>query len=221
MGTTHTVKQGETMIRIAHDYGFRSWETIWHHADNSALREKRPNAQALHPGDEVLIPDRIPKSVTVSDGRLHRFLLKKPKPALFQVWLKDETGAPFADRAYELTIDDEPMLRGRTASDGLVATEIKPTANHARLKVWLGESEDDIVEWQMKIGHLDPADTITGAQARLQNLGYRPGPIDGTLNEATKEALMNFQRHIGYDFPTGELDEKTSSALASIHDEGS
>jgi hypothetical protein len=219
MSKIHNVKQGETMILISHLNGFLSWETIWDHDRNKALREKRPNPQTLYPGDIVFIPDKEAKEVDAEVNTKHTFKLRPPKNVVFKVWLRDETEEPFANCRYELKIDGE-TIKGITTADGLVLKEVKPTARHASLKLWIDDSDpNDVAGWEMDIGHLDPADTVSGAQARLQNLGYKPGKVTGTMNNETLEAIKAFQQHIGYDIPTGELDERTNRALSEIHDE--
>jgi len=219
MSKTYNVKQGDTMILIAHENRFRSWETIWNHERNRALREKRLNPQTLYPGDVVFVPDQETKELAAAVNQRHTFKLKSPERPVFKVWLRDETDEPFANCRYELTIDGE-LVKGRTTGDGLVSKEVEPTAKHASLRLWLDDSDpNDIVEWNMQIGHLDPADTISGAQGRMHNLGYKPGPVTGTMDAETVEAIKIFQHHLGYDIPTGELDDKTARALADIHDE--
>lgn len=58
MAETHTVAQGDTLISIAHQYGFCDWKTIYFDGSNSELREQRPDPMVLAPGDEVHIPDK-------------------------------------------------------------------------------------------------------------------------------------------------------------------
>ena len=219
MSRMHTVKQGDTMILIAHQNGFASWETIWNHDRNSALREKRPNPQTLYPGDLIFIPEKETKQIAAAVNQKHTFKLKAPHNPVFKVWLRDETAEPYANCRYALKIDGE-IVQGRTTADGLVSKEVRPTAKHASLKLWLNDADpENVAEWEMDIGHLDPADTISGVQGRLQNLGYQPGQITGSMNEETVQAIKTFQQHVGYDIATGELDENTTQALADIHDE--
>jgi peptidoglycan hydrolase-like protein with peptidoglycan-binding domain len=72
-------------------------------------------------------------------------------------------------------------------------------------------------EFPLKLRHLDPANTVTGIQQRLANLGYDPGPIDGILGPETRAALANFQ--LDYGLPrTGQPDEDTIKALRSVHE---
>jgi peptidoglycan hydrolase-like protein with peptidoglycan-binding domain len=66
------------------------------------------------------------------------------------------------------------------------------------------------------LGHLDPAELVSGAQARLSALGLYRGPIDGRLRARTRAALAAFQR--AHDLEaTGTLDEPTAARLAEAH----
>jgi LysM repeat protein len=47
MTTRYTVKQGDHLSSIAHEYGFPDYQTIWNHADNAQLKQKRKNPNVL------------------------------------------------------------------------------------------------------------------------------------------------------------------------------
>jgi N-acetylmuramoyl-L-alanine amidase len=51
----HVVREGECLASIAFENGFFP-DTIWRHADNSALKERRENPNVLQPGDVLFIP---------------------------------------------------------------------------------------------------------------------------------------------------------------------
>ena len=57
--TTHTVKKGEHLTRIARDHGWKKktdWKELYGLAVNAPLRKKRPDPDHIEPGDTVLIP---------------------------------------------------------------------------------------------------------------------------------------------------------------------
>jgi peptidoglycan hydrolase-like protein with peptidoglycan-binding domain len=56
------------------------------------------------------------------------------------------------------------------------------------------------------------ANVVVAAQMALSRYGYDPGPADGTFNESTKEAVLQFQQARGIR-ATGELDSPTVAAL--------
>jgi N-acetylmuramoyl-L-alanine amidase len=214
MPSVHVVAQGETIVRIAHEHGFRAWEPIWEHADNAALRQLRGNPHILAPGDELVIPDKAPRDFGCATNRRHVFKLRK-LTQLFQTQLVDELDRPYTGRRFELEVEGT-KIEGETDADGRVLAEIPVDAKSGKLRAWL---VDDAApsEWQLQLGHLDPIDTVSGAQARLANLGYAC-PLDGKLGDETKAAIAAFQHEQGLG-ETGELDADTTKRLAARHDQ--
>lgn len=56
------------------------------------------------------------------------------------------------------------------------------------------------------------ADSIRDVQARLQEKGFDPGPVDGMMGPKTREAIRAFQTANGLP-ATGRLDEETQKKL--------
>jgi hypothetical protein len=52
----YVIKSGDTLTKIAAQFGFASWRDIYHHPENAAFRRKRPNPDKIFPGDELVIP---------------------------------------------------------------------------------------------------------------------------------------------------------------------
>jgi hypothetical protein len=67
------------------------------------------------------------------------------------------------------------------------------------------------------VGELDPVGEVTGVQARLANLGYYDGPIDGDAGQVTSAAIAQFRREHG--LPLGDqVDDDLREALEGLHD---
>jgi hypothetical protein len=214
-GGWHTVQQGETLIGLARAYGVFDWRIIWNHAENAPLRRQRVNPQILGPGDRVFIPPPAPVEYEVAIDQKHTFRLKKPRETFVTLTLKDETGEPLANQRYELKLG-ETVLSGSTGSDGLVSHPAPAGVTEGTIKVWI--DPDNPVTWPIRIGHIDPIDTVSGVQGRLNNLGFNAGEVNGLENESTQEALRLFQRASGL-LPTGEIDDATRDALQRAHNE--
>ena len=164
---THTVAQGECIRTIANRHGFADPEVIWRHEDNAELRKVRPSANVLAPGDRVAIPDRDEKTVDAAAGRVHRFVVRRPKRDLRVVFI-DATGAAVAGTPYVLTLGKEER-RGTTGSDGAVdEKDIGLDVDLATLHL-----PDLGIRRILRVGHLDPHHEDTGWRQRLENLGYR------------------------------------------------
>jgi Putative peptidoglycan binding domain len=212
----HTVEQGEYLASIAKDYGFSDWHTIYDHPQNANLKKKRPNPNILLPGDEIFIPDKQPKEESCQTEKKHRFQVKVPK-AWLKIVLKDAEGKPIKNQLYTLKVAWLTST-GTTDGTGLLQQKI-PIGIHS------GELTLDKVglTWPLKIGYLDPIhddgdDTaiISGLQARLNNLGFHCGAVDGVLGAKTREATRMFQTEImgrDPDRATGEPDKETQEAL--------
>ncbi len=193
MPKTHKVKPGECLSTIAARYGFLDYKTIYEHADNAGLRSKRPNPNMIHPGDEVIIPDKSHKQVDCSTGKRHTFVLEQPMRELVLKFL-DEDGQPLTHETYELEVEDE-YIEGATDDSGRLKEKIPLHAQSARLR--LGERH-----YLVKIGDLNPVDDvdddgISGVQGRLRNLGFDPGPLDGKMGPRTRHAIAAFQASRG------------------------
>jgi hypothetical protein len=57
MARIHTVRRGESLSKIAAQYGIKSWRTIYDDPGNAAFRKKRPNPNRIEIGDEIVIPE--------------------------------------------------------------------------------------------------------------------------------------------------------------------
>ena len=73
--------------------------------------------------------------------------------------------------------------------------------------------------WNLRLGHLDPDDTVTGMQERLNNLGIHFCPADGTHEENMQDALNAFRARVGLEREElWEVDDRTRNLLESTHD---
>jgi N-acetylmuramoyl-L-alanine amidase len=214
----HTVEQGEYLASIAKDYGFADWRTIYDHPNNAELKKTRPNPNILLPGDEIFIPDKELKKESCATERHWRFQVKVPK-AWLRLVVKDSEGKVFENEPYTLVVAAE-TFQGNTDGAGSLKHKIPIGIEYGQLSLdKLG------LIWPLKIGHLDPindgddeAAIISGVQARLNNLGFHCGEVDGELDGDTTAAVMEFQRTVlNRDEPTGELDSETLDKLRAEH----
>ena len=205
----YVVSQGECVVSIAAKFGL-FWKTIWFHRDNAELRKLRRDPTLLQPGDRLNIPALEPKWEIAATDQTHQFVLCNTPAKLRLRFCED--GHPLENLPYVLEI--ETVTReGYTDDDGQIEVFIPPEATSGVITVGEGT---DARRYELDLGHLDPEDTISGVQARLHNLGFEPGPIDGVLGAATRNALIRFQKL--YDLPeSGELDSATKNKLKELH----
>ena len=207
----HQVIAGECISSLAEQYGFTP-ERLWEDDANASLRDQRGDANILAPGDRVFIPERDAKTIECATDQRHRFV-RHGVPAKLSLRLVDDGeglgGRPFVAKVGGKTIE------GTSDGDGRVELWIPPRA--AKVELVVGEG-DAAQHFELRLGELDPVDSIRGVQARLDNLGFEC-EATGEIDELTREAIEDFQRYIGLANPSGELDDDTRDALAKLHDE--
>lgn len=213
MAETHIVEQGEYLASIAKDYGFSDWHTIYNHPQNASLKKKRPNPNVLLPGDEIFIPDKQLRQESCPTEKKHRFKVNVPK-AWLKIVLKDADRKPIKNQPYTLIVAWLTFV-GNTSEAGLVQEKIPIGVETGSLKL-----DKMNLAWNLKIGHLDPIEEldkkaiISGMQARLNNLGFLCGPIDGILGPRTRGAIRKFHLDVmKRKTSSGEPDDDTQQAL--------
>ena len=209
----HDVQQGETLIGLADKNGLKDWTSIADHADNASLKDSRPDPGILKPGDRVFIPNREmlqhPSAVDAS----HKFKLTRPK-AWMRVAVKDADGNAYADKDYVLSVGSKTFT-GKTTADGVIEQPVPVDATFAKLVVTVSATQKE--EWDLRIGAMDPLDSISGVQARLNNLGFDCGDPDGVEDEQTTAAVKAFQERIGVE-ATGTIDDTLRGKLKTYYD---
>lgn len=217
MGQQYVVKQGDCLSSIAKRFGLPSYKTIYDHPQNAELRKKRSNPNVIFPGDCVFVPDKSRKEEQGATEQRHTFTLKG-EPVKLRLRLQDDDGNAHAGKRYSLRIG-ETVHEGTTGGDGLIEHEIPADAATATLKTEFdGTGGPKTRSWLFSIGGLDPVDEISGVQARLNNLGFFCGAVDGVCGEMTEAGLKAFQAKAGLS-ETGRPDTATKDALRQKHDE--
>ena len=124
-------------------------------------------------------------------------------------------GEPCANKEYILEIANE-QFSGTMDADGKLEHSIPHNVEEGRLL--LGEFQK---EYLLNIGHLDPIGEVAGTQARLNNLGFNCGKVDGVPGTSTKEAIKMFQKEFDLSI-TGDInDAQTKKKLENVHDKSS
>jgi N-acetylmuramoyl-L-alanine amidase len=215
MAGYYSVEQGDCLSSIAKKFGFSDYRAIYDHANNAEFRDDRPNPNIICKGDRIYIPDREKKDFDRDHDKSHKFVLKRPKAFLKAVIQYDGTKA-CANCAYRVIFPYGEVV-GTTGDDGLIDQEIPADLDQATLEVTV---EDDgrktVRRWALKLGHLDPINTPTGIQARLNNLGFDCGEVDGVIGKKTKAAIEDFQEWAGLDVD-GIAGPETQAKLKSAY----
>ena len=75
---------------------------------------------------------------------------------------------------------------------------------------------DEEREYWLSLGRVDPIASISGSQARLLNLGYYDGEVDGEINDQLTTAILLFQDKYKLS-SSGENDADTQAKLKEIY----
>lgn len=202
-----TLGQQESLAALARRHGFLG-KTIWEHADNATLRERRTNPNILNAGDVVTIPDRVERTERCATEKTHVFKKLGDKIELRLV-LK-AFGEPRKNEPYALIVGAK-TTEGQTDGSGLLRAFVPADAGSATLL--LDEGKTRMV---LRISRLDPVETTTGVQQRLNNLGYPCGTETDELTPRARRALRSFQADQEIA-ETGEIDAATVSALTAAY----
>jgi hypothetical protein len=209
-GSRHLITQGDCVSSIAYENGF-FWKTLWGHPGNAELKRLRKDPNVLLPGDTLFVPNKQARTEARNTEARHTFV-RIGVPEYLRIALADAEGKPRAGLKFALEVEGQTTT-GATDGEGVVESRIQPNARSGTLTLNPGAEGEEVYE--LMLGHIDPVTEITGAQARLNNLGF-DCPIDGELGPDTQAAIEAFQEKKRLPV-TGNLDDKTRSALADEH----
>lgn len=190
---TYVVQQGDTLQSIAQLHGLGSSEDIYQHPANAAFREKRPDPNVIAPGDELQIPNADDISFQAALNQRHEFVLQDTREVL-RLIIEDDCGVVWAGQRAVVTIGSE-VIEQTLDDSGLLELEITPAQAKADIVLDLYfEGDDEPSEsFSVRAAHLDPVDTLSGIQARCNNLGFDCGVVDGAMGKRTRAGVRAFQ----------------------------
>jgi hypothetical protein len=206
-GNQYVIREGDCISSLAETWGFLP-DTLWN--ANPDLQSLRKNPNVLLPGDELTVPEKCIKTSPAVTDQHHQYV-RKGVPTKFRLVL-ERFRQPVRNKQYLLSVEGK-NYEGTTSDTGLLEVSLPPNAREGVLKI-----PEEQIECELQFGYLDPLDELVGAQARLQNLGYYHGELDGEANDEFQGGLQAFQSD--FDLPvTGELDDATKQKLFDEHDE--
>ncbi len=204
----HVVQQGDYCTKLAALRGVAPGD-IWEHPQNKQLTGIRSNMDMLLPGDLLHLPPGPASPARIEAKQTNRYTAKIATVSVTVVLRQD--GKPIANEPF--VVEGVPNVHGTTESDGRV--ELKVPVHVTEVRIVLPERN---LSYPVMVGHLDPANTPTGAAARLRHLGYYGHhPTEPREDDArVKEAIIAFQVASGIT-PAGILDEATQRAIVAAH----
>jgi hypothetical protein len=167
------IKQGDFLLQLANKFGFDA-DTVWQDPSNAQLRAIRPNPNILAPGDVLSIPDlptQPPPMKSLAPGSTTTFVA--PDPPIMTLTHKFVGIDPttYASKAY--TVQELDQLTGlESDANGVVTFQAPVTLSTATI-VFTDTGES----WALRLGAMDPMNTMSGIFMRLQGLGYITGDV--------------------------------------------
>lgn len=211
----YVIRQGDYLTKLAHTMGFDG-SAVWDHPKNANLKERRPDPEMLHPGDILWIPEAAePKKLAIHAQSSNRYAARIPKkPVELRIQVGGEA---LAKEPYIILGIGPDPIEGATDDQGWLRTEV---AVHVReIEVLLPQKSRTL---RLRVGDLDPIDTVSGLRKRLFQLGYyQPSKVgvenqDATDGDALIAALKSFQSANQLK-STGKLDDDTRKKLVGAH----
>ena len=235
-GFTHNVQDGESAESVAATYGV-PLKKVWSDGQNQALNKARDDdPHILSPNDNLFVPFEA-KEMSKATDKSHMFVVSRPKTKLKVQLMRH--GWPMSTQQFVLKVDGSEVLSGPLGFDGIVEAEIPVLAQTATLTVEKTKAEiDEECEsdpthkpathktYQLTLRGIHPMTETTGWQARIANLGYPVGAVDGKAGRLSQASICLFQddRHAGLKLgttPTADspdaLDSLTCSHLKKAH----
>lgn len=204
-GRTITASSGDSIPSLARRHGF-FWQELWDL--NPALQSAGRDPNVLMEGDEVFIPDLRERWESCATEQKHTFK-RLGDPVKFRMNLK-RLGKPRKNEPFVLQIGSE-VIQSTTDGSGRLEVFVPGDASEALLSL-----NDGAEVYRIQISRLDPIETTTGVQQRLNNLGFACGSEDGEPGNRTAGALRAFQEK--YQVPvTGEICDATRAKLRELH----
>jgi N-acetylmuramoyl-L-alanine amidase len=190
----YTVQPGDCLSSLASKFGLSSWKTIHDHPQNADLRSNRHNPNVLFPGETVFIPagSKTKQETAVVDKR-HRFQIER-LPTFISLRLRNIVSGDLPPADYTFTVGSA-SASGPVTAETVITLKIDPQETTGRLTVTPHDPAHGFarIDMTLNLGQLDPPDTTSGVQARLTNLGFHCGPVNGQLNADTRHAIREFQ----------------------------
>jgi len=213
MATTHIVKAGENLARIAKQYKIANWRDLYHHPDNSALRQLRPDPNMLFQGDQIIIPQQQQQKATIRTGAKHRFEIRQCEPQKLTFRLTDCAGNPQEKIPVVYTLNGVQQTRFSDRQGKLEIQLPDPDIDEFPMDIFADpESDQPTHQYLVKPSHLAPVQEVAGVQARLNSLGHDCGIADGIYGNKTKAGIESFEKANGMKV-TGTISDTLCAAI--------
>lgn len=213
---TYVVQQGDTLLRIAKAHGLSNAAEIYDHPENDAFRTLRPNPDLIYPGDEIVLPAKNENPFNAAMDVEHEFVVSQPAE-LCKFTLLDEDDEPYVGKRAVLRVGDQSVeqILGEDGQIGISLQGLDETTGEIELYVH-EDLDEEPLKFTVSLAYMDPVDTLSGVQARCNNLGFDCGVVDGVMGRKTREGISGFQSEYGLSVD-GVPGPQTQQRLAEVY----
>lgn len=195
-GAFYTIREGDTLFSLARELFLLDAEGLLAHPKNQSIAAQSASGGILPKGQRLYLPPEA-LSLGLATSSRHSVTVRRPRAKL-SLQLETPAGEPLAQCDWALEFAEGP-LRGTTDSEGRLEAALPPEAGkRVSLAVWPavapGVPAGEPHRLVLDIGGLAPLSAVEGAQARLKNLGFYSGEVDGRAGPQTSAAVKRFQR---------------------------
>jgi hypothetical protein len=204
---------GDCVVSIAADRGFRDYHSFWDDDQNKPLRDKNRNPNQLSAQDRVHYSKKHDKKIAKAVDSVWTLVVKKQRSVKLRIILFDRDDKPLANVAWKVT---SPVAKnGNTGADGLIQIDNFPAReNRGVLTITLPA--------RAKVGAI-PANPPGGALAYPAPLVYTDF-IDAAPKEPPDRTTAEWQLRIGslepFDTPSGVLGRLQNIGFGCAPDSG-
>jgi N-acetylmuramoyl-L-alanine amidase len=189
----YDVKQGDTLFQIAKTHGLDGAHSLYAHPENAGFRQLRPDPNLIFPGDVLYIPPPASEPFREAINTEHTFVMQQEREQL-RIRVLAAAGKPIENRKLVLTVAGQSVTREAHETEALNLPLDSTSAGKGTLTVYDNNDAGVPIETiELVMAHLDPVDTVSGQQARLNSLNFEAGQVDGIMGEKTRAALVEFQ----------------------------
>lgn len=180
MPADHVCRKIDHISKLAAEYGFKSWKTLWD-ANKSKVKRDDPNVLYKNPkgpylSDVLSIPEKTTSPASGATDKHHKFQLPDA-PLMLRIRLLKDDYSPLKEAAYELTVEGiTDPFKGKTDDKGQIEVQIKPDSVKASLSIRVKGEDSDTpplsgsqaapppggnrgevpITWELQIGALNP-----------------------------------------------------------------
>ena len=187
-------------------------DTLACYADSQQFDDGAPNSGAIV--SATAVSDAGRKALQRQQRQQISAAYLPKTSAWLKVQLTDQKGRPWSNANVTVSLNGRQMDI-RADANGYISLPVPADCDHGDLDVAVSPAIPTQT-FSAGLNKLEPVDTVAGLQARLNNLGFNAGPVDGIMGRKTRAATRKFQS-LHKLMVDGICGPQTQQKLTEIH----